>query len=114
MEEMLRKSTSAGDNVVMVGMDNTSQIVDPSQRACYLADQTCDFGWMARAMATIELMQEKSTLRVVWPQLAAVHIDDAFDPTVAHAARASTAEGSSYSPMTDCPVQAETSPSGPT
>jgi hypothetical protein len=103
MEEMLRKSTSAGANVVMVGMDNTSQIVDPSQRACYLANQTWDFGWMARAMATIKLIQEQSTLHMVWPQLAAVHIDDAVNSNVAHTARASTAEGSSIFPDDELP-----------
>jgi hypothetical protein len=95
MEEMMRKSAKAGDNAIVTGMDHTSQIVGPRLTGYYLANQTWDFGFLFLAMVTIKLVQEQSSYRIVWPQLAAAKIDDDFDPNVANVTRASAAEGSS-------------------
>jgi hypothetical protein len=79
LEDVLARALSAGDNVMMTDVDDIDQLIEHDQIALFLATQMRDYGWIPRAMATVEKVKEKTPIHVIWPSLDDVRVSD-FDP----------------------------------
>jgi hypothetical protein len=66
---MLARVLSAGENDIMTGVDGVAQFVGRDQGALFLATQMRDCGWIPRAMAAVEKLEETRDARVMWPSL---------------------------------------------